>query len=1290
MQKIIAVIVCWCWFMQATAQPNINAAEYFIDTDPGFNKATSIPITTPSANITDNTFSVAIGSLTTGVHTLYLRSRSATGRWSITNRFVFYKPSLASATAPANIVKAEYFFDTDPGFGNGTNIPVTAGADVADVSFTANIDALSVGVHTLYLRSKDANGRWSITNKQVLYKPNATGASAAGNIVKAEYFFDTDPGFGNATNITLTPGADVQNVNFNADISLLSVGVHQLFIRSKNAAGNWSVTNRQILYKPDPAKGLPPANITQVEYFIDTDPGIGKAVPIAINAATNIADFVAPINISGLAVGNHRLFIRSRSASGWSITNVYTFPIAATATAPFINVNAITKKVMCARDSVNISYDARGTYNSGNMFNVELSDAAGSFASPVIIGSYTGTNSAIIPCKLPVTLTGGTNFRVRVSSTNPVVTGLAGTDALTIGNRSLPQTIIGPVNVNGTFNYTYNVPAVSNSTWAWIVSGGTQSSGTNTNSIGATWTQPLATTATGTIKLIETNYGCAGDTSTLTATIYKLRTGVSVPVAACKAFGITVNINADGAFATGNTITAQLSDGLGSFSAPQAIGSTALVGNGVNQTAVITATIPGNIPNGTNYHIRLLSSTGNFVGDTSAAINITKPDIGADLTRSKCVGFGYNLMQHYTDASLTYVYYTDVFGTLARADSVDAGTYQVIGTNGIGCKDTATIIITNYAKPNLGADKTISKCAVEAIDLTTQFTTTGLTVSWNTANLASVQAPGVYQLIVTNTNGCKDTAFVTISNYTKPDLGADKTISKCAVETVDLTTLFTTTGLTVNWNTPNPASVQSAGIYQLIVTNTNGCKDTALVTVSNFAKPDLGADKTVTISCTGGTIDITALYNTAGFTGTVYNTANPTAVQAGSYQLIVTSANGCKDTASITVNSTPITTVATSGALVRIADRECTDASGWTHYYFSNGTPTDYSDDVRLLSLKKNGNSIGTIGVGGFQVKVAATIGAGTSRAVKVNSTLVTAGNNFYSMNRYWDITPTTQPTSAIGVRFYYNTQDLTDINGDYPGGSTHAQLSMYKLQGGNADPTTNWSGATAIGYYTSAGTASLTNWVYTDLGTNRHQAEFMVNSLSGGGAGAVALSTMPVTLVSYTAAINNSTVTNKWQTANEVNASHFNVQRSVDGKDFISIGKVVATGNSSSIQNYQFTDVQLPASTVLYYRLQNVDRDGTITYSNTIIVMVNNSFASLNIYPNPVKETLFAQVSATKAEKVTVQINDMQGKVLIQQQVQLNAGTNNIGLQTSHLAKGSYMLIVKGEGLQQKQFIKE
>ncbi len=80
--------------------------------------------------------------------------------------------------------------------------------------------------------------------------------------------------------------------------------------------------------------------------------------------------------------------------------NVKSFSIPTALAAPSIVVNSVTDKSVCAKDSFDVSFHAKGTFNAGNIFKVELSDAAGSFgASPTVIGSYTGSTSVIINAK---------------------------------------------------------------------------------------------------------------------------------------------------------------------------------------------------------------------------------------------------------------------------------------------------------------------------------------------------------------------------------------------------------------------------------------------------------------------------------------------------------------------------------------------------------------------------------------------------------------------------------------------------------------------------------------------------------------------------------------------------------------------------------------------------------------------------------------------------------------------------------------------------------------------------
>ncbi|MEO7312030.1 MAG: hypothetical protein ABIX01_16630 [Chitinophagaceae bacterium] len=302
---------------------------------------------------------------------------------------------------------------------------------------------------------------------------------------------------------------------------------------------------------------------------------------------------------------------------------------------------------------------------------------------------------------------------------------------------------------------------MAGSQWNWSLTNGLVTSGQTTNSTNITWSQPGSPTSTGNIYVIESNqYGCIGDSSTLgPITIYKLGINDTVPATLCKADLLPVKIGATGAFEAGNTYTAELSDASGSFASPVSTASIAASGNGVNQLNTISLTIPFGIPNGTGYRIRVRSSIPTFVGDTSAAISIIKPDMGPDLTRTYCITRGYNLLLNYTDPTLIYAYYDQSFVPIARPDSVEAGTFQIIGTNAQGCKDTASITLTSNPTPNLGADTTVYHvCPGETTNIVPFYNTTGLTAVWNTPT-PTLAIPGTYRLIVTNGFGCTDTAF---------------------------------------------------------------------------------------------------------------------------------------------------------------------------------------------------------------------------------------------------------------------------------------------------------------------------------------------------------------------------------------------------------------------------------------------------------------------------------------------------------------------------------------------------
>ncbi len=759
------------------AQPNISRVEYYVDVDPGFGNATALSIS-PGTNLVDLNIPINTTALSQGVHRLFARAQNANGNWGLAASWLFYKPYGGGSPPPpppaaSNITRIEYYIDIDPGLGSATALGITPGTNLQDLVIPLNPVILSEGVHRLYVRARNANGNWSLVNNLLFYKPYGSGLTqppppAATNITRLEYYVDADPGLGNATNIAITPGTNLVDVVIPVNPAVLGEGVHRLFVRARNANGNWSLTNTWLFYKAYnngvAVPASPVAKLSKLEYYIDTDPGYGNGVPVTLDSLTNFSDYVVPINITGLTTGSHTLWVRGVDKNGkWGMVNNWDFTVPVTLAAPTIVVNSITDKLHCAGDSFNISYHATGTYNSGNIFKAELSDAAGAFpATPVVIGSFAGTGNSIIKAKLPAHTGDGINYRVRISSTNPVVTGITGSDAITIYDRPFAKTITGRTQVNGTYSWPYNIPTTAGSTWLWQINGGTQTSGTNTNAINTLWSQPVLPSVTGTIRVIETNqYGCVGDTSVLQPiTIYKLAIKDTVAATYCKAGVVQVKTGATGSFDAGNNFIAELSNSSGSFASPLASASLAASGNGVNQLNTISLTIPFSVPNGTGYRIRVRSTSPEFTGDTTGVISIIKPDLGADLTRTYCIGRGYNLMQNFTDGSLTYAYYNQSFVSLTRPDSVEAGIYQIIGTNNHGCADTATLTLTSNPTPELGADTYVYlDCMGETTNLNPLYNTSGLTVQWNTANTTTAPA-GTYRLVVTNAFGCTDTAFV--------------------------------------------------------------------------------------------------------------------------------------------------------------------------------------------------------------------------------------------------------------------------------------------------------------------------------------------------------------------------------------------------------------------------------------------------------------------------------------------------------------------------------------------------
>ncbi len=188
------------------------------------------------------------------------------------------------------------------------------------------------------------------------------------------------------------------------------------------------------------------------------------------------------------------------------------------------------------------------------------------------------------------------------------------------------------------------------------------------------------------------------------------------------------------------------------------------------------------------------------------------------------------------------------------------------------------------------------------------------------------------------------------------------------------------------------------------------------------------------------------------------------------------------------------------------------------------------------------------------------------------------------------------------------------------------------------------------------------------------------------------AFGTLPINLKSFTGTLKNNNVLLNWTTATENNNKGFYIERSTDGRAYVSIGFVPGAGNSTQQQQYSFTDLNisnLKANTT-YYRLKQVDLDGKINYSGVVPINLEN-ILRWNIYPNPVTNAGWLQLQLTKAENVNIQVISREGKIV--QSINkglMPEGSSVVPVDFSRMAKGTYFVkVFVGDNVFTKTIVK-
>ncbi|MBX7206215.1 MAG: T9SS type A sorting domain-containing protein [Bacteroidia bacterium] len=395
-------------YEQEVTAPSITNMELFMVNDPGFGSGFSVSVT--SGDSVDEVINTALVTATTGTKRLYSRVKDAGGHWSMYESDLFYVyDSIATNT---KLTKGEYFFDTDPGRGNG--VPLTfSPADSFVFSLPVSTSGLTNGAHKAYIRFLNDLGQWSLYEQATFFITPDEQPSP--KLASVEYFFDTDPGFGNGSPLIFSSFDSIDLIS-TIGIWSLDSGYHTIYIRVKDLSGVWSLYDSYSFYI---CNDLPAASFTSSQFGLtvnlnNSTSGANKYKWYFGDGASS--QQVSP-NYTFLTGGTYHISLFAYNGN----CPIYDSASTDVTLAPGLQVIA-GANTACAYDSLKVSIATSETYGTNNRFYIQLSDITGSFVSPLTLDSFATNKSILSSVYIPGSVTPGNKYRIRVKSTNPVVT----------------------------------------------------------------------------------------------------------------------------------------------------------------------------------------------------------------------------------------------------------------------------------------------------------------------------------------------------------------------------------------------------------------------------------------------------------------------------------------------------------------------------------------------------------------------------------------------------------------------------------------------------------------------------------------------------------------------------------------------------------------------------------------------------------------------------------------------------------------------------------------------------
>lgn len=289
-------------------------------------------------------------------------------------------------------------------------------------------------------------------------------------------------------------------------------------------------------------------------------------------------------------------------------------------------------------------------------------------------------------------------------------------------------------------------------------------------------------------------------------------------------------------------------------------------------------------------------------------------------------------------------------------------------------------------------------------------------------------------------------------------------------------------------------------------------------------------------------------------------------------------------------------------------------------------------------------------------------LGAILSSSQNLGSTIIRRGhtpqiNGFgigSSIFRYYDILPTNNTALNATLRFQYFDAELNGFDENTIVLWKSANNTTWTQQGFTTRNTT-------INYVEKTGIADFSRWTLSSVNNP-----------------------LPVRFLLFNTRCSGNSILITWKTAQEQNTERFTVEKSEDGIRWTAIGTVPAAGNSTIERSYSYTDKSHVISGAMY-RIAEYDLDGHIQYTS-IIRSDCEQKDSWRLWPNPVQEMLWVNITATSSSPVTINVFDAKGSLVRSQQNKLLPGSNQLNIDMKNLSSGTYHVTVEwGLGQTQK-----